>query len=189
MKTLSFRLAAFTALSIVLPLVSGCPAPDPAASPVADASSVAESPAVTESPAAMGPPPPPPGPKPAGAFDTRPFKSSGKVVKTASGLQYDDMTVGKGALAAPGKTCVMHYTGTLTNGTKFDSSRDRGEPFPFTLGAGQVIKGWDEGVAGMRVGGRRKLTIPSSLGYGANGTGPIPGNATLVFDVELMDVR
>ncbi|MBC8135268.1 MAG: FKBP-type peptidyl-prolyl cis-trans isomerase [Fibrella sp.] len=120
-----------------------------------------------------------------------PFKSSGKIVKTASGLQYDDMTVGKGKTAVAGKTVAVHYTGTLKDGTKFDSSRDRGQPFEFPLGGGQVIKGWDEGVAGMKVGGRRKLIIPANLGYGADGTpgGPIPPNAVLTFDVELMDVK
>ena len=132
-------------------------------------------------------------PKPSApvAFDKKPFKSSGKVIKTASGLQYDDMTVGKGAVAVAGKTCVMHYTGTLANGTKFDSSRDSGKAFEFGLGAGQVIKGWDEGIVGMRVGGRRKLIIPAKIGYGASGTpgGPIPPNAVLTFDVELIDVR
>ncbi|MBC7808648.1 MAG: FKBP-type peptidyl-prolyl cis-trans isomerase [Akkermansiaceae bacterium] len=124
-------------------------------------------------------------------FSKAPFKSSGKVVKTASGLQYDDMVVGKGKAAVAGKIAVVHYTGTLKDGTKFDSSRDRNEPFEFALGAGQVIKGWDQGVAGMKVGGRRKLIIPANLGYGANGTpgGPIPPNATLTFDVELVDVK
>ncbi|MBC8137202.1 MAG: FKBP-type peptidyl-prolyl cis-trans isomerase [Fibrella sp.] len=136
-------------------------------------------------------PPPPPGPGGPGGFDEKPFKGDGKVVKSASGLQYEDMTVGKGATAEPGKTCFMHYTGTLADGTKFDSSRDRGQPFDFVLGTGGVIKGWDEGVAGMKVGGRRKLIIPSELGYGAKGTpgGPIPPNAKLLFDVELMDVQ
>ena len=123
-------------------------------------------------------------------FDQNPFKGNGKVVKTASGLKYEDMTIGTGKEAKPGSHASVHYTGTLEDGTKFDSSRDRGEPFSFTIGAGEVIKGWDEGVAGMKVGGRRKLTIPSSIGYGAKGAGGgvIPPNATLIFDVELMDV-
>ncbi|MBC7808292.1 MAG: FKBP-type peptidyl-prolyl cis-trans isomerase [Akkermansiaceae bacterium] len=137
-----------------------------------------------------GPPAPPPGPKAPGDFDKAPFKGNGKVVKTDSGLQYEDMTIGKGATAEPGKTCFMHYTGTLTDGSKFDSSRDRGQPFDFQLGAGMVIKGWDEGVAGMKVGGRRKLTIPYQIAYGEEGRPPtIPPKATLLFDVELMDVR
>ena len=113
-----------------------------------------------------------------------------KVVTTASGLQYEDIVVGTGASPAPGKTVTVHYTGTLTNGTKFDSSRDRGQPFQFVIGVGQVIKGWDEGVMSMKVGGRRKLTIPPQLGYGAQGAGGvIPPNATLIFDVELLDVK
>ena len=108
-----------------------------------------------------------------------------------SGLKYQDLKVGDGAVAENGMTVSVHYTGWLTDGTKFDSSVDRGQPFSFHLGAGQVIRGWDEGVRGMRVGGKRKLTIPPDLGYGAAGTpgGPIPPNATLVFDVELKDVH
>jgi peptidylprolyl isomerase len=112
-----------------------------------------------------------------------------KMTKTPSGLFYQDKTVGTGATAAAGKTVSVHYTGWLPDGTKFDSSRDRNEPFDFPLGAGHVIPGWDEGVAGMKVGGRRLLVIPPNLGYGPNGTGPIPPNATLVFDVELLGVH
>ena len=112
------------------------------------------------------------------------------MVTTASGLQYEDIVVGTGASPSSGKTVSVHYTGTLTNGTKFDSSRDRGQPFQFVIGVGKVIKGWDEGVMSMKVGGRRKLTIPAQLGYGARGAGNvIPPNATLVFDVELLDVK
>lgn len=118
-----------------------------------------------------------------------PMKVTGQPTTTASGLQYWDIVVGTGATAAPGNTVKVHYSGFLTNGTKFDSSRDRGEPFSFPLGAGQVIKGWDEGVAGMKVGGQRQLRIPPQLGYGAAGAGGvIPPNATLIFDVELLDV-
>ena len=116
--------------------------------------------------------------------------TGGKVHKLASGLQYEDMVVGSGTMAEPGMTVSVHYTGWLTDGTKFDSSVDRGQPFQFQLGAGQVIQGWDEGVKGMRIGGKRKLTIPSDLGYGARGAGGvIPPNATLLFDVELLDVK
>ncbi len=108
---------------------------------------------------------------------------------TPSGLTIEDVTVGSGAVAAAGQKVKVHYTGWLTNGTKFDSSKDRGDPFEFPLGAGRVIKGWDEGVQGMKIGGTRKLTIPPALGYGARGAGGvIPPNATLVFEVELLGV-
>lgn len=112
---------------------------------------------------------------------------------TASGLQYEDTTVGEGAEATRGNPVSVHYTGWLYNdgvqGAKFDSSRDRNDPFGFQLGAGMVIQGWDEGVAGMKVGGQRTLIIPASLGYGARGAGGvIPPNATLKFDVELLKV-
>ncbi|MFN7085729.1 MAG: FKBP-type peptidyl-prolyl cis-trans isomerase [Burkholderiales bacterium] len=109
---------------------------------------------------------------------------------TASGLIIDDTTPGTGAEAAAGHTVTVHYTGWLADGRKFDSSKDRNDPFVFALGAGHVIKGWDEGVQGMKVGGTRKLTIPPALGYGARGAGSvIPPNATLVFEVELLDAK
>jgi len=112
------------------------------------------------------------------------------LTRTPSGLRYQDVSLGSGAVASAGKTVSVHYTGWLPNGEKFDSSRDRNQPFGFSLGAGQVIAGWDEGVAGMKVGGRRKLVIPPDLGYGTAGAPPdIPPGATLVFDVELLDVR
>ena len=112
------------------------------------------------------------------------------MTKTPSGLQYEDTVEGTGPSPAAGQTVKVHYTGTLTDGTKFDSSRDRGQPFSFQIGVGQVIKGWDEGVLSMKVGGRRKLTIPADLGYGARGAGGvIPPNATLIFDVELLGVE
>jgi FKBP-type peptidyl-prolyl cis-trans isomerase FkpA len=115
---------------------------------------------------------------------------SAALTSTPSGLQYQDVVTGSGAEAVPGKVAVVHYTGWLTDGTKFDSSRDGGEPFSFALGEGQVIAGWDQGVAGMKVGGRRKLVIPPDLGYGPMGSPPvIPADATLVFDVELLDVK
>jgi FKBP-type peptidyl-prolyl cis-trans isomerase len=111
-------------------------------------------------------------------------------VTMPDGLQYTDEQVGTGAEATPGKTAVVHYTGWLMDGTKFDSSLDRQQPFSFPLGAGQVIKGWDEGVAGMKVGGKRILIVPPSLGYGARGAGNvIPPNATLKFEVQLLDVH
>jgi FKBP-type peptidyl-prolyl cis-trans isomerase len=113
-----------------------------------------------------------------------------KVVTTASGLRYIDETIGGGAIAQKGQRVTVHYTGYLQNGQKFDSSVDRKEPFDFALGAGMVIRGWDEGVAGMRVGGKRKLIIPPALGYGARGAGGvIPPNAELTFDVELLRVQ
>jgi FKBP-type peptidyl-prolyl cis-trans isomerase FkpA len=109
--------------------------------------------------------------------------------QTASGLAIDEITIGEGAPATAGKRVTVHYTGWLTDGTKFDSSKDRNDPFVFGLGQGQVIRGWDEGVQGMKVGGKRKLTIPPALGYGARGAGGvIPPNATLVFEVELLGV-
>lgn len=120
-----------------------------------------------------------------------PTKVTGPGTKTASGLQYWDIKVGTGATAAAGQKVKVHYTGWLTNGKKFDSSVGTGHPFEFTLGNGDVIKGWDEGVAGMKVGGKRQLHIPPDLGYGANGTpdGTIPPNAALIFDVQLIGVQ
>lgn len=108
-------------------------------------------------------------------------------ITTASGLQYIDLVEGTGAMPQSGQRVTVHYTGTLEDGVKFDSSRDRSRPFSFTIGVGQVIKGWDEGVSTMRVGGRRQLIIPPELGYGERGAGGvIPPNATLIFDVELL---
>jgi len=111
-----------------------------------------------------------------------------KVITTPSGLKYVDLVEGTGASPQPGQTVVVHYTGTLEDGSKFDSSRDRNSPFSFQIGVGQVIKGWDEGVGTMKVGGRRQLTVPPDLGYGSRGIGPIPPNATLLFDVELLKI-
>jgi peptidylprolyl isomerase len=121
-------------------------------------------------------------------------KKEKKMTKTESGLQYRDITEGTGEKPQKGQTCVVHYTGWLwvddAKGRKFDSSKDRGEPFDFPVGRGRVIKGWDEGVAGMKVGGKRELLIPPDLGYGARGYGGvIPPNATLFFEVELKEIR
>ena len=121
----------------------------------------------------------------------KPAKKDSKVITTASGLQMEDTKVGAGAEAKAGVTVSVHYTGWLFNdgvqGAKFDSSKDRGQPFQFSLGAGQVIKGWDEGVQGMSVGGTRRLVIPAELGYGARGAGGvIPPNATLLFEVDFL---
>jgi FKBP-type peptidyl-prolyl cis-trans isomerase FkpA len=119
-----------------------------------------------------------------GGFSTEPIMPT-----TPSGLTYQELTEGTGTEAKKGDDVSVHYTGWLMDGTKFDSSKDRNEPFDFPLGAGHVIKGWDEGVAGMKVGGKRKLTIPPSLGYGARGAGGvIPPNATLQFEVELLAI-
>lgn len=112
-----------------------------------------------------------------------------QVITTSSGLQYVELEEGTGASPKTGQTVIVHYTGTLENGKKFDSSRDRGQPFSFSIGVGQVIKGWDEGVGTMKVGGRRQLIIPPELGYGTRGIGPIPPNSTLIFDVELLDIK
>ena len=114
---------------------------------------------------------------------------AGAEVTTPTGLKYTDLVVGTGPSPRVGQTAVVHYTGTLTDGTKFDSSVDKGQPYSFPLGMGSVIKGWDEGVATMKVGGKRRLVVPPVLGYGATGKGTIPPNATLLFDVELLDVK
>ena len=129
-----------------------------------------------------------------GASTTAMAQAAGKPMTTPSGLQITDSKVGTGATPKTGQTCVMHYTGWLyesgQKGKKFDSSVDRGEPFEFPIGTGRVIKGWDEGVATMKVGGKRTLVIPPELGYGARGAGGvIPPNATLIFEVELLGVK
>jgi peptidylprolyl isomerase len=130
----------------------------------------------------------------AGATTPAAAQTSGSTMTTASGLKIQDTEVGTGATPQAGQTCVMHYTGWLyengAKGQKFDSSLDRGQPFEFPIGRGRVIKGWDEGVASMKVGGKRTLIIPPELGYGARGAGGvIPPNATLLFEVELLAVK
>jgi hypothetical protein len=129
-------------------------------------------------------------PYPIGTLDETPPTPSASAVTTASGLIYEDLQVGDGTTAVTGNTVSVNYTGWLADGTKFDSSLDRGQPFDFTLGAGEVIAGWDEGVTGMRENGTRLLVIPPELGYGASGSGStIPPNATLTFEVQLIDVK
>src|SRR5450432_2735381 len=120
-----------------------------------------------------------------------PSKVTGDGVKTESGLQYWDIVVGTGAVAKEGDRVRVHYTGWLTTGKKFDSSLDFGRPFTFPLGNGEVIRGWDEGIEGMKVGGKRQLRIPPELGYGEAGTpdGTIPSNATLIFDIQVLSVQ
>lgn len=126
----------------------------------------------------------------AGGGSGGPPPVSGQPMPTPSGLEYIEVAVGTGPAARSGQQVSVHYTGWLSNGTKFDSSVDRGQPFQFALGRGQVIQGWDEGVAGMQVGGKRRLIIPPNFGYGVRGAGGvIPPNATLIFDVELLGVR
>jgi peptidylprolyl isomerase len=129
------------------------------------------------------------GPKPGDKAPEAAASAPAGAVKKPSGLSYVELVPGKGAQPSAGKQVTVHYTGWLTDGTKFDSSRDRNEPFTFVIGAGQVIPGWDEGVISMKVGGKRKLIVPSQLGYGAAGAGGvIPPNATLIFEVELLEV-
>jgi len=113
----------------------------------------------------------------------------GETVTTPSGLKYIDEVVGTGASPKPGQNVTVHYTGTLENGTKFDSSVDRGQPYSFPIGTGQVIKGWDEGLMTMKVGGKRRLIVPPNLGYGSSGKGTIPPNSTLIFEVELLGIK
>lgn len=116
-------------------------------------------------------------------------ETTAQTAATEVKVEMVDSVVGKGTEAVSGKSVTVHYTGTLKGGTKFDSSVDRKEPFTFALGAGQVIKGWEQGIVGMKVGGKRKLTIPAELAYGANAVGAIPANSTLIFDVELLEVK
>jgi peptidylprolyl isomerase len=149
--------------------------------------SIAFTAALFAAPAFADDPKPTPAPEPE-------KKSESKMTKTPSGLQYEDTKVGTGASPQKGQTCVMNYTGWLwengAKGKKFDSSLDRGTPFAFPIGQGRVIKGWDEGVATMKIGGQRVLLIPPDLGYGSRGAGgAIPPNATLIFEVELLEIK
>lgn len=140
--------------------------------------------AATDTALAKTPPTPSPTPLPLPTDDP-----NLETVTTASGLQYQDIVVGSGAEAQDGNTVVVDYSGWLTDGKLFDSSHNRGEPFSFTLGTGNVIKGWDEGVKGMKIGGTRKLIIPPDLGYGESGQGSIPPSATLIFIIDLLEIQ
>ncbi len=145
----------------------------------------------TATPTATTPPSTPgasSGSYPIGTLDSTPPAPSANAVTTASGLVYEDLKVGDGATAKAGDTVQVHYTGWLADGTKFDSSIDRGQPFEFTIAAGEVIAGWDEGVQGMKVNGTRLLVIPPALGYGSTANGPIPANSTLTFEVQLVAI-
>lgn len=189
------RIRGLAVVCLALAVLVGCtqsakdkgPKPAPRAEKPGGGSPAAPEPAPTPTPT----PTPSPVPKPATAPDA-PLPDAGEkpaVQPNVTKLESTDLVVGTGAVAEPGKAVTVHYRGTLTNGTEFDASRKHGEPFTFNLGAREVIRGWDEGVKGMKVGGKRKLVIPPSLGYGEDGQGPIPPNATLVFEVELLDVK
>ena len=181
----------FVVATVVLAL-AGCKGDDkkdaaPAAKPATPSAEKTAQPATQPAAQPAAQPAQAPAAQPA-ATPTPP--TGGTLVTTPSGLKYEELKVGDGATPQQGQTVVVHYTGWLTNGTKFDSSVDRGQPFKFVLGRGMVIKGWDEGLSTMKIGGKRKLTIPPELGYGARGAGGvIPPNATLVFDVELLGVQ
>ncbi len=200
---MSLRLLPALPLALVVVLAAGCPKkqPPPLLQPSAGPPPVmpAEQPTqATEAAKPAGPekaasgtktPQAKPGTK---ANEKKPAtKLPPEVITTPRGVQYIDVRMGTGPTPKKGQVVVVHYTGWLKNGTKFDSSRDRGEPFEFALGTGRVIPGWDEGLVTMKVGGRRTLLIPPELGYGERGTpgGPIPPNATLKFDVELLGVK
>lgn len=129
------------------------------------------------------------GPAASSVATSTPLPTDGSATTTSSGLQIQDLVVGTGAVAAAGDSVTVEYVGALQDGTVFDSTQSHGQPFTFTLGAGQVIAGWDEGVAGMKEGGERMLVIPASLGYGAQQVGPIPANSTLIFEVKLDSVQ
>lgn len=181
--------AAVAAIALLIGCSKKKSEPESGAAPGTSATqpdSTANAPAT--SPSANAPVAPPPTTEP--PKDHTAMVKPGAPVKTPDGLEYTDTKIGTGATARPGAAVRVHYTGWLTSGKKFDSSVDRHEPFTFVLGRGDVIKGWDEGVAGMKVGGKRKLRIPPALGYGAAGAGGvIPPNATLIFDIELLGLQ
>lgn len=183
----------FMVLAVALFAVAACRSEEKGQAPAGQSPARAEpakAPAAPAAPAAAAPATPAPAGHAAPAAAPTAAAGGGSLQKTASGLEYEDIKVGDGAAPQTGQTVIVHYTGTLMNGSKFDSSVDRGQPFRFPIGQGRVIKGWDEGLSTMKVGGRRKLVIPPELGYGARGAGGvIPPNATLIFDVELLGVQ
>ena len=182
-RSASWLGATLATIGLLLTAACASPAASPTTAPTVKSGATAPAAQAPASPAAKAPSAPSPGASPAGA-------SGATATKTASGLLIEDVVVGTGPSPAPGQTAVVHYTGWLPDGTKFDSSLDRGQPFQFPVGGGKVIRGWDEGVATMKVGGKRRLIIPPELGYGPSGAGKvIPPNATLIFEVELLDVR
>ncbi len=181
-------------IGLALVIGAGCPKP-----PEEPTEVIAEPPPLTEPADEPEPAEPEPGEEEAteaaeeepGAEEAPETEEAGEWTTTDTGLKYRDVKVGDGPSPEPGDMVVVHYTGTLKDGTKFDSSRDRDEPFSFPIGRGQVIEGWDEGVMTMKVGGKRELVIPPDLGYGERGTpdGAIPPNAELHFDVELLEIK
>ncbi len=180
------RVMASALFALALAILAGCTQPTMEKKPARPAASAAKTAAAADS---TVPSPTSAGPQATGA-EKQAAEKTGVERTEAGGLKITDLVLGTGAVAEPGMSVTVHYRGTLKDGTEFDSSRKHGEPFTFRLGAGQVIPGWDQGVKGMKVGGKRKLVVPPELAYGERGAGGvIPPNATLTFEVELLDVK